>query len=147
VAAKTHPQLAHETDEVRRLRCELRIRPRRARGLLGPGLFPGSARPKDVLRSARARLRARDPEAVGLLGQASPRARRGLGPAVLRAFPQFGKRTARETAELGRRRVELFGMIGVAGLEGGEPAAEARQFIRRQLADSFGDFLDFHGTN
>ena len=55
-AAKAHPQFADQADEIRRLRRRLRIRSRRARGLLGPGLFPGSAGPPDLLRSARARL-------------------------------------------------------------------------------------------
>ena len=35
-------------------------------------------------------------------------------------------------------------MIGTARLERGEPAAEAGEFIRRQLRNSFGDFFDFH---
>ncbi len=52
---------------------------------------------------------------------------------VLRALFQLGKRSAGEAAEIGRGGVELFGMIGVAGLERGEPAAEARKFIRWQL--------------
>ena len=59
----------------------------------------------------------------------------------LRTLLQFSKRAAGETAELGRSGVELLGVIGAACLECGEPAAEARQFIRRQLADSFGDQL------
>ena len=67
-----------------------------------------------------------------------------LGLAVLRTPSQFGKRAAGETAELGRRGVQRLGVIGVACIECGEPAAESREFIRRQLADSFGDFFDFH---
>ena len=51
----------------------LRLRPRRARRLLRPGLFPRGARPPALLRSARARLRARDQEAAGLLGEAAAR--------------------------------------------------------------------------
>jgi hypothetical protein len=35
-------------------------------------------------------------------------------------------------------------VVGAARLECGEPAAEARELIRRQLGDSFGDFFDFH---
>jgi len=67
-----------------------------------------------------------------------------LGLAVLRAPSQFGKRAPSETTELRRRGVELLGLIAAARLERGEPAAKAREFIRRQLADSFGDFFDFH---
>ena len=79
--------------------AELRIRPRRARGLLGPGLFPGSAGPKDVLRSARARLRARDPEAAGVLGEAAPRAEAGARtrrPSRVSSIPRtHGRRNGR----------------------------------------------------
>ena len=35
-------------------------------------------------------------------------------------------------------------MVGAARLECGKPAAEAGELIRRQLANSFGDFFDFH---
>ncbi len=35
-------------------------------------------------------------------------------------------------------------MVGAARLECAEPAAEAREFIRRQLGNSFGDVFDFH---
>jgi len=34
-------------------------------------------------------------------------------------------------------------MGSVAGLECGEPPAEARKLIRRQLGNSLGDFFDF----
>src|SRR5215813_7224112 len=67
-----------------------------------------------------------------------------LGLAILRALSQFGKRAPSETAELRCRGVELLGMIAAARLERGEPAAEAREFIRRQFCDGFGDFFDFH---
>ena len=69
-AAEDHPQRADQADEERGLRRGLPLRPRPARGLLRPGLFPRSARPPDLLRSARPRLRARDPQAAGLLGEA-----------------------------------------------------------------------------
>ena len=64
--------------------------------------------------------------------------------AILRAPSQFGKRAPGETAELRRRGVEFVGMVGAARLECAEPAAEAREFIRRQFGDGFGDFFDFH---
>src|SRR5215468_1267515 len=63
---------------------------------------------------------------------------------LLCALSQLGKRAAGEAAELGCRGVELLGMIGAAGLESGEPAVEAREFIRRQFCNSFSDFLDSH---
>jgi hypothetical protein len=66
--------------------------------------------------------------------------------AVLCALSQFGKSAAGEAAELGRSGIELLGMIGVAGLECGEPAAETGEFIRRQLGNGFGDFFDFHAV-
>ena len=56
VAAQAHPQRADQADEDRRLRLGLRIRPRRRRGILRPGLFPRKARTAEILRSARARL-------------------------------------------------------------------------------------------
>ena len=62
----------------------------------------------------------------------------------LRASFQFSKRAAGESTELGRSGVDLLGMIEVARLECGEPAAESSELIRRQLGDSFGDFFDFH---
>jgi hypothetical protein len=61
-----------------------------------------------------------------------------------RALFQFSKRAAGETAEFSRSGVELLLVIGAARLEGGEPAAEAGELIRRQLGNSFGDFFDFH---
>src|SRR5262245_43039480 len=67
-----------------------------------------------------------------------------LGLAILCAPSQFGKRAPGKTAKLGGRGVELLGMIAAARLERGEPAAEAREFIRRQFCDGFGDFFDFH---
>ena len=67
-----------------------------------------------------------------------------LGLAVLRAPSQFGKRAAGETAELRCRGAKLLCMIAAPRLERGEPAAEAREFIRRQFCDGFGDFFDFH---
>jgi hypothetical protein len=57
---------------------------------------------------------------------------------------QFSKRAACEAAEFSRSGVELLGVIGAAGLECGEPAAEAGELIRRQLRNSFCDFFDFH---
>ena len=75
-AAEAHPQRADQADEAGGLRLGLRIRSRRDRSVLGPGLLPGRPRPPHLLRSARARLRARDPEAAGLLGEAAARARR-----------------------------------------------------------------------
>ena len=80
-AAQAHPQCADQADAAGRLRRRLRLRPRRARRLLGPGLFPGGARPAEILRPARARLRARDQEAAGLLGEAA----RGAGEELKRA--------------------------------------------------------------
>lgn len=62
----------------------------------------------------------------------------------LRASFQFSKCAASEAAEFRRCGVELLGVIGAARLECGEPAAEAGELVRRQLGDSFGDFLDFH---
>jgi hypothetical protein len=35
-------------------------------------------------------------------------------------------------------------MVGAAGLKCDEPAAEASEFIRRQLSDGDGDFFDLH---
>jgi hypothetical protein len=37
-------------------------------------------------------------------------------------------------------------VVGAAGLECREPAAEAGELIRRELDDGFGDFFDFHVT-
>ena len=65
----------------------------------------------------------------------------------LRALFQFSERTAGKTAKLDCGGVELFGVVGAAGLECGEPAAKARELIWRQLDDSFGDFFDFHVRN
>src|SRR5262245_63106488 len=62
----------------------------------------------------------------------------------LRALFQFSKRAAGEATEFSRSRVELLSVIGAAPLECGKPAAEAGEFIRRQLGNSFGDFFDFH---
>ena len=58
VAAQARAQCADQTHEDRRLRFGLRIRPRRAGGVLRSGLFPGSIRPPAILRSAGARFRA-----------------------------------------------------------------------------------------
>ncbi len=55
-AAKAHPQFPDQADEVGRLRRGLRIRPRRPRRLLRPGLLSGSPGPPDLLRPARARF-------------------------------------------------------------------------------------------
>src|SRR5205085_827957 len=74
-AAQAHPQRPDQPDEIGRLRRGLRLRPRRARGLLRPGLLPGSAWPAKILRPARTRLRARDQEAAGVLGKAAEGAR------------------------------------------------------------------------
>ena len=49
-----------------------------------------------------------------------------------------------EAAKFGRSGVETFGVVGAARLEGGEPAAEAGELIRRQPGNSFGDLFDFH---
>src|ERR1700733_13642512 len=65
----------------------------------------------------------------------------------LRALFQFSERTAGKTAKLDCGGVELFGVVGAAGLECGEPATKARELIWRQLDDSFGDFFDFHVRN
>jgi hypothetical protein len=62
---------------------------------------------------------------------------------VLRALFQFSKRAAGEAAKFRRRGVKLLSMGSVAGLECGEPPAEARKLIRRQLGNSLGDFFDF----
>ncbi len=78
-AAQAHPQCAHQADEGRRLRRGLRVRPRRARGIFRPELFPRRARPPALLRPAGARLRARDQEAAGVLGEAAPGAGRVAG--------------------------------------------------------------------
>jgi hypothetical protein len=64
----------------------------------------------------------------------------------LRAPFQFSKRAAGEAAEFSRSGIELLGVIGAARLECGEPAAEARELIWRQVGNSFGDFFDFHGA-
>ena len=42
--------------------------------------------------------------------------------------------------------LSLLGVVGAAGLECREPAAEAGELIRRELDDVFGDFFDFHVT-
>ena len=79
-AAQAHPQRADQADEGRGLRQGLPVRPRPARRLFRPGLFPGEDGPPHILRSARSRLRARHPQAAGLLGKAQARARgRGVG--------------------------------------------------------------------
>jgi hypothetical protein len=70
--------------------------------------------------------------------------RLALTSRFLRAFFQFGKRTASEAPEFSRSRIELLSVIGAARFECGEPAAEAGELIRRQLRNSFGDFFDFH---
>src|SRR3974390_1545837 len=64
----------------------------------------------------------------------------------LRALFQFSKRAAGEPTKFGRSGVKLFGVVGAARLECGEPAAESGELIRRQLGNSFGDFFDFHGA-
>ena len=64
----------------------------------------------------------------------------------LRAPFEFSERATGEAAEFGRGGVELLRLIGSARLKCGEPAAEARELIRRQLGDGLGDFFDFHGT-
>ncbi len=46
-AAQAHPQCADQADALGRLWRRLRLRPRRARGFLRTGLFPGAARPSD----------------------------------------------------------------------------------------------------
>jgi hypothetical protein len=65
----------------------------------------------------------------------------------LRAPFQFNKRAAGEAAEFGRSGIELLDVVGAARLECGEPAAEARELIRRQVGDGFGDFFDFHAAH
>src|SRR5262249_44642537 len=55
-------------------------------------------------------------------------------------------RTGGEAAEFSRCGVEILSMIGSVRLECDEPAAEPSELIRRQLGDSFGDFLDLHET-
>ncbi|MET4794901.1 ABC-type dipeptide/oligopeptide/nickel transport system ATPase subunit [Bradyrhizobium japonicum] len=55
-AAKAHPEFPDQADEVGGLRRGLRIRPRRPRRLLRPGLLSGSPGPPDLLRPARARF-------------------------------------------------------------------------------------------
>jgi len=64
----------------------------------------------------------------------------------LRALFQFSKRAAGEATKLGRGGIKLLGVVGAARLECGEPAAESGELIRRQLGNSLGDFLDFHGS-
>ncbi len=51
-SADAHPQRADAADACRRLWRELRLRPRRARGVFRPGLFPRAAWPAEILRSA-----------------------------------------------------------------------------------------------
>jgi hypothetical protein len=64
----------------------------------------------------------------------------------LRALFQFSKRAAGKATKFGRSGVKLLGVVGAARLECGGPAAESGELIRRQLGNSFGDFLDFHGA-
>src|SRR6516162_8243063 len=64
----------------------------------------------------------------------------------LRALFQFSKRAAGKATKFGRSGVKLLGVVGAARLECGEPAAESRELIWRQLGNSFGDFFDFHGA-
>src|SRR5205807_10078625 len=85
LAAQAHPQRPDQPDEIGRLRRGLRLRPRRARGLLRSGLLPRSARPAKILRPARTRLRARDQEAAGVLGEAAEGAERRLTAATAAA--------------------------------------------------------------
>src|SRR5581483_12369289 len=72
------------------------------------------------------------------------------GPACcsrfLRALFQFGKCPAGKAAKFSRCGAELLGVVGAARLECSKPASEARELIRRQLGDGFGDFFDFHGA-
>jgi hypothetical protein len=63
---------------------------------------------------------------------------------LLRALFQFSKRAAGEATKFGCSGVELFGMVGAACLECGEPASESGELIRRQLGNNFGDFFHFH---
>ncbi len=66
-AAQAHPERADEAHAPGRLFRGLRVRPRRPRRLLGPGLLPRGDGARDLLRSAGPRLRARDPQAARLL--------------------------------------------------------------------------------
>ena len=68
-AAEDDPERPDQADEGDRLRRGLRLRPRRAGRLLGPGLLAGGARPAALLRAERARLRARGPEAARMVGR------------------------------------------------------------------------------
>src|SRR5215813_5084458 len=79
IAAQAHPQRADQADENGRLRRELRLRSRRARGVFRPGLLPRGHGTPAVLRPARARLRARDQEAAGVLGKAAEGAGISMG--------------------------------------------------------------------
>jgi len=62
----------------------------------------------------------------------------------LRAPFQISKRAAGKAAELSRSGVEFRGVIGAPRFERREPPAETGKLIRRQLSNSFGDFLDLH---
>jgi len=59
-----------------------------------------------------------------------------------RAF-SISERAAGEAAKFRRSGVKLLGVVSAAGLECGEPPAEAGELIRRQLGNSLGDFFDF----
>jgi len=89
-------------------------------------------------------------------GRIRPRvvARSWLGPDLarlreslfLRAPFQISKRAPGKAAEFSRSRVELLRVIGASRFERGEPPAETCKLIRRQLSNSFSDFLDLHLT-
>ena len=87
-----HPQRADPADEGAGLWRRLRLRPRRARGLLGAGLLPRGDEAAGLVRPRRPRLRARAAKARGLLrgapgaaaGGGQGRAPRGAAPAPLR---------------------------------------------------------------
>jgi hypothetical protein len=57
---------------------------------------------------------------------------------------QFRKHAPGEAAKFGRSGVEFLGMVGATRLKCDEPAAEASEFIRRELSDGDGDFFDLH---
>ena len=107
-AAEAHPQRADQADEGRKLRRGLRLRPRRAGRVLGPGLLPGSARPPDsstIRPSAASSARSGSGWSTGRsCGRSAVRESVGLcaASAAARAAPPTGGRPPSRSSAAGR---------------------------------------------
>ena len=89
-------------------------------------------------------MRASGREEWAQIGLTGDTMRAGYCSRFLRTLFEFSKRPTGEAAELCRRGVKYLDVVGAVRLECGEPAAEARELVRRQLGNCFGDFLYFH---